>query len=58
MCVLLPRKWEQHHHRRKGEARETDVWMRQVQTIGTPDAASMWVHVGDRGADMFPYTLI
>lgn len=35
--------------------RETDVWMRQVQAIGTPDPGSTWVHVGDRGADMFPF---
>ena len=35
--------------------RETDVWMRQVQAIGTPPAGSTWIHVGDRGADMFPF---
>jgi Transposase DDE domain len=29
--------------------------MRQVQAIGTPESGSMWVHVGDRGADMFPF---
>src|SRR6476620_1487845 len=29
--------------------------MRQVQDIGTLDAGSTWVHVGDRGADMFPF---
>jgi len=29
--------------------------MRQVQAIGTPESASRWVHVGDRGADMFPF---
>ncbi len=46
---------EQRHQRLKREERETDVWMRQVQSIGTPDPASMWVHVGDRGADMFPF---
>src|SRR5436309_1024440 len=46
---------EQRYQRRKREERETDVWMRQVQTIGTPDPGSMWVHVGDRGADMFPF---
>ncbi len=46
---------EQRHQRRKRESRETDVWMRQVQMIGTPEATSMWVHVGDRGADMFPF---
>src|SRR5215469_1956104 len=46
---------EQREQRRKREERETDVWMRQVQAIGTPESASLWVHVGDRGADMFPF---
>jgi len=46
---------EQRHHRLKREKRETDVWIRQVHSIGTPDPGSMWVHVGDRGADMFPF---
>src|SRR6202022_2697123 len=23
--------------------------------IGTPDPGKIWVHVGDRGADMFPF---
>src|SRR5947209_13064316 len=46
---------EQRHQRRQREARETDVWMRQVQAIGTPESASLWVRVGDRGADMFPF---
>ncbi len=55
-CVRTPAPvGEQRHERRKREVRETDVWMRQIQTIGTPDAASLWVHVGDRGADMFPF---
>jgi Transposase DNA-binding/Transposase DDE domain len=46
---------EQRYQRRKREERESAVWMRQVQAIGTPDPGSMWVHVGDRGADMFPF---
>src|SRR5260370_38592610 len=46
---------EQRYQRRKRQERETDVWIRQVQSIGTPAAGSMWVHVGDRGADMFPF---
>jgi hypothetical protein len=46
---------EQRHHRHKREERETDVWIRQVQSIGTPESASMWVHVGDPRADMFPF---
>jgi Transposase DNA-binding/Transposase DDE domain len=48
---------EQRHQRLKREERETDVWMRQVHHIGAPDPGSMWVHVGDRGADMFPFFL-
>src|SRR5205807_7522639 len=46
---------EQRYQRRKREERETDVWMRQVHAIGTPEPGSMWVHVGDRGADMCPF---
>jgi hypothetical protein len=46
---------EQRYQRRKRDERETDVWMRQVYAIGTPASGSMWVHVGDRGADMFPF---
>jgi hypothetical protein len=46
---------EQRSGRRKREERETDIWMRQVQAIGTPDPGTIWVHVGDRGADMFPF---
>jgi hypothetical protein len=46
---------EARSHRHKREERETDVWMRQVQAIGTPPAGSAWIHVGDRGADMFPF---
>jgi len=46
---------EQRYPRRKREERETDVWMRQVYAIGTPEPGCLWVHVGDRGADMFPF---
>jgi Transposase DNA-binding/Transposase DDE domain len=46
---------EQRYQRRKREERESDVWIRQVHAIGTPAAGSTWVHVGDRGADMFPF---
>src|SRR3989475_5597542 len=46
---------EKRYQRRKREERETDVWMRQVHAIGTPEPGCLWVHVGDRGADMFPF---
>jgi hypothetical protein len=54
--VRLPApEGEERSHRHKRKERETDVWMRQVQAIGTPPASSTWIHVGDRGADMFPF---
>src|SRR5438876_1576701 len=46
---------EQRYQRRQREERESAVWMPQVQAIGTPESGSLWVHVGDRGADMFPF---
>ncbi len=46
---------ERRDQRRKRDQRETDVWMRQVRAIGTPASGSVWVHVGDRGADRFPF---
>ena len=46
---------EQRYQRRKREERETDVWIRQVHAIGTPEPGSVWVHVGDPRADMFPF---
>jgi hypothetical protein len=46
---------EERSGRHKRKERETDVWMRQVQAIGSPPPGTTWVHVGDRGADMFPF---
>ena len=46
---------EQRYQRRKRTERETAIWMRQVHAIGTPDPRWTWVHVGDRGADMFEF---
>jgi hypothetical protein len=45
----------QRQQRLKREERETYVWIRQVYATLTPTAGSVWVHVGDRGADMFPF---
>ncbi len=41
--------------RRQRSERETDVWMRLVTRLGNFPAETMVVHVGDRGADMFPF---
>jgi|SRR5579883_1197016 len=41
--------------RRQRDTRETDVWMRLVERLGSYPAATLVVHVGDRGADLFPF---
>lgn len=33
--------------------RESQVWERSVQAIGSPPEGVQWIHVGDRGADIF-----
>jgi hypothetical protein len=41
--------------RRQRTERETDVWMRLVRGLGSFRAETTIVHIGDRGADMFPF---
>lgn len=35
--------------------RESQVWDRSVQAIGSPPPGVRWIHVGDRGSDIFPW---
>ena len=35
--------------------RESQVWERAVQSIGTPPPHVQWIHVGDRYSDMFDF---
>lgn len=35
--------------------RQTDVWIEAVAAIGPPPAGIRWVHVGDRGSDLFRF---
>src|SRR6266480_6867816 len=39
---------------REQRQRESQVWERSVQAIGSPPPGVQWIHVGDRGSDMFP----
>lgn len=41
--------------RRKRRARESDVWWRAVRAVGLPPPGSHWVHVGDRGSDLYEF---
>ncbi|MGH7702258.1 MAG: IS4 family transposase [Gemmatimonadales bacterium] len=40
---------------RQQRARESDVWARAVAAIGAPPTPVRWVHVADRGADVFTF---
>ncbi len=47
-------KKETKHERLKRE-RESQVWERSVQGIGSPPQGVRWVHVGDRSSDIFSF---
>jgi hypothetical protein len=40
---------------RRARPRESQVWERSAQQIGSPPSGSHWVHVGDSGADIFTF---
>src|SRR5713226_1350741 len=40
---------------REQRERESQVWERSVQAIGTPPAGVQWIHVGDRYSDIFSF---
>lgn len=40
---------------RQKRERESQVWARTVKAIGQPPEDSCWVHVGDRGSDIFEF---
>ncbi len=46
---------ETRSQQRQRTQRETDVWMRLVTRLGSFPAKTIVVHVGDRGADRFPF---
>jgi hypothetical protein len=35
--------------------RESQVWERSVQALGSPPSGIRWIHVGDRGSDIFSF---
>jgi hypothetical protein len=40
---------------RQARPRESDAWARTVTAIGLPPPTSRWIHVADRGADVFTF---
>jgi Transposase DNA-binding len=41
--------------RKKRKQKESQVWLRQAQEIGMAKEGCEWVHVGDRGSDIFAF---
>lgn len=44
------RSWQ-----RQQRERESQVWARAVAAVGAPPEGSQWIHVGDRGSDVFDF---
>lgn len=40
---------------RQQRERESQVWERSIAALGSPPAGVQWIHVGDRGSDIFPF---
>jgi len=40
---------------RQERERESQVWERGIQVLGSPPAGVQWIHVGDRGSDIFSF---
>src|SRR5438093_1466386 len=53
-CLRQPAPKGETAWERKQRERESQVWERSVQAIGSPPPGVQWIHVGDRGSDMFP----
>jgi hypothetical protein len=46
---------KQSSRQRQGRPRESEVWTRAVEQVGSPPQGEVWIHVGDRYADMFAF---
>ena len=46
---------KQSSRQRRERPRESEVWTRAVEQVGSPPQTAVWVHVADRYADMFAF---
>jgi hypothetical protein len=53
--IRIPAPKGETRAQRRQRAKETDVWQQCAQHIGPSPASSIWVHVADRGADIFEF---
>lgn len=50
-----PDDQEESHRQRQERQRESQVWTRALAQVGSPPPGQIWIHVGDRYADMFAF---
>jgi hypothetical protein len=46
---------KQSTRKRRERRRESEVWTRAVERVGSPPEGEVWIHVADRYADMFAF---
>jgi hypothetical protein len=46
---------ETSHERDKRIGKESEVWARQAREVGPPETGCEYIHVGDRGSDIFAF---
>lgn len=45
----------QNSRQRRARPRESEVWPRAVEQVGSPPVGQVWIHVADRYADLFAF---
>jgi len=55
--VRIPAPKKESKQQRWQRERESQVWERSVQAIGSPPQSCQWIHVGDRYSDIFSFLL-
>jgi hypothetical protein len=53
--VPTPKRPGETLRQRQARRRQTDVWEEAVKAIGAPPAGLCWVHLGDRGSDLYRF---
>lgn len=53
--LRTPAPKKESKQQRWNRERESQVWERSVQTLGSPPPQTQWIHVGDRYSDMFSF---
>lgn len=53
LYIRQPTPARETNHARKRRERESQLWMQGIAAVGKPPDGSVWVDIGDRGADIY-----